>query len=137
LLKNHGFSQTQILNIVKSRAKLLICNPEDALFPKLDFFNSIGLSCSDIAKHPLLLVRGLKNHIIPTFSFLKGLVKSDEKTVVAINRYPFVRTLYCERDMASRANLWRENGVLESNIVKLVYYCPRVFSMNLIKSKTL
>ncbi|KAG6736473.1 hypothetical protein POTOM_060752 [Populus tomentosa] len=70
------------------------------LFPKLDFFNSIGLSSSDIAKHPLLLLRGLKNHIIRTFSFLKGLVKSDEKTVVAINRYLFVRTLYCERDMA-------------------------------------
>lgn len=107
------------------------------LFPKLDFFNSIGLSSSDIAKHPLFLLRGLKNHIIPTFSFLKGLVKSDEKTVVAINRYPFVRALYSERDMASKANLWRENGELESNIVKLVYFWPRVFSLNLIKSKTL
>ncbi|KAJ6984207.1 hypothetical protein NC653_022453 [Populus alba x Populus x berolinensis] len=73
------------------------------LFPKLDFFNSIGLSSSDIAKHPLLLLRGLKSHIIRTFSFLKGLVKSDEKTVVAINRYLFVRTLYCERDMAKEA----------------------------------
>ncbi|KAL9371837.1 hypothetical protein Peur_036977 [Populus x canadensis] len=39
--------------------------------------------------------------------------------------------------MASKANLWLENGELESNIVKLVYYWPRVFSMNFDKVKNL
>ncbi|CAK7332061.1 unnamed protein product [Dovyalis caffra] len=137
LLKNHGFSQTQILELVQSHPKLLMCNPEEVLLPKLDFFNSIGLSTFDIAKHTLLLDRSLKSQIIPNFSFLKALIKSDEKTVAAINRCPFVLTLDCKRDMASKVNLLRENGVLESSIVTLVYYWPRIFSMNFDKVKSL
>ena len=39
LLRNYGFSRTQISNLIRKRPILLLYNPENILLPKLEFFS--------------------------------------------------------------------------------------------------
>lgn len=50
LLKDHGFDDTYIAQLVKKFPKVLLVNADKTLLPKLEFFSSIGLSGSGIAQ---------------------------------------------------------------------------------------
>ncbi|KAJ7972917.1 Mitochondrial transcription termination factor family protein [Quillaja saponaria] len=80
LLRNYGFSRTQISNVVRKRPLLLLANPKDTLLPKLEFFQSIGVSNADLARtltaDPTLLTRSLEKQIIPSYTFLKSVPES-------------------------------------------------------------
>lgn len=47
--KNHGFSQFQILNIIRKHPAVLLSDPQNTLLPKLEFFQSKGFTASDTA----------------------------------------------------------------------------------------
>ncbi|CAN6697229.1 unnamed protein product [Malus baccata var. baccata] len=88
LLRNHGFSETQISSIVRNHSQVLNSNPEKTLLPKLEFFASLGLSEGDLAKtlayEPNLLSTSLEKRIAPTYDFLRSLLS--QKTVVSVLR---------------------------------------------------
>nr|POE97582.1 hypothetical protein CFP56_44692 [Quercus suber] len=90
-LKNHGFSQTQISNLVRRRPGLLKCNPEKTLLPKMEFFSSKGIPSPELAKMftgvPDLFRRSLEKQIIPSFDLFKSLLQSEDKTLQALQRH--------------------------------------------------
>lgn len=43
-LRNHGFSDDHISQLVRRRTKLLSANAEKTVVPKLEFLSSVGLS---------------------------------------------------------------------------------------------
>ena len=135
--KNHGFSQTQITNLVRRLPSVLISDPDKTLLPKIDFFSSKGIPSPDLAnlfsRNPALLKTSLEKQIIPSFDFLKNLLQSEAKTIQAMKRFTgMLNLLKCnvETLVAPNINTLRENGVPESNIVTLLQYQTRAFLVN-------
>ncbi|KAG6645091.1 hypothetical protein CIPAW_08G099300 [Carya illinoinensis] len=94
LLKENGFTNSQISQIVRIQPSLLSCDPKKVLLPKIEFFRSIGFSCSDVPRiltsNPSLLGRSLEKCLIPCLDFLKSVLLEDEKVVLTVKRAPRV-----------------------------------------------
>uniref|UniRef100_A0A7N2LW65 Uncharacterized protein n=1 Tax=Quercus lobata TaxID=97700 RepID=A0A7N2LW65_QUELO len=88
--KNHGFSQSQIANVIRDHPGVLVSNPHKTLLPKFEFFHSKGFTTSDIAtvlsRNSPILKRSLKNHIIPSYVFLENFLGTDGNTITAVRR---------------------------------------------------
>lgn len=129
VLKDHGFSQTQISNLVRRCPSVLLMDTKKNLLPKLQFFQAKGLSDSDMTKilsgFPYILRRSLTKKIIPSYDFFKNLLESDEKVLIALKRFMGILQLDIESDFAPNFEILREHGVPESNIVTLIGNQPR------------
>ncbi|KAJ7960632.1 Transcription termination factor like [Quillaja saponaria] len=123
LLKNYGFSATQLSTIVGRRPSVLLANYKVTLLPKIEFFKSIGVPSSDLPRfltsNSNLLHRSLENNLIPCYQSLKSVLIDDEKVASAMKR-----VFYFNKDgidyMVANVKLLREFGVPQSNISLLV-----------------
>ena len=127
---SHGFSESQISEIVRSKPQILVSDPQKSLFPKLQFFYSKGASKPEVAKIvascPTILTRSLKNQIIPYFNLLKEIFPSDEMAMRSIKCFP--RALVDKpRCTESNINALQEIGVPKSNIAMLLTFQPKTF----------
>ncbi|XP_030973678.1 uncharacterized protein LOC115993845 [Quercus lobata] len=133
-LKNHGFSQTQISNLIRRCPGLLKSNPEKTLLPKMEFFSSKGIPSPDLAKmfsgFPDLFRRSLEKQIIPSFDLFKSLLQSEDKTLQALQRCPGMFTYSLETYVVPNINTLRESGVPESFIISILQKQPRAFRVN-------
>ncbi|XP_059654515.1 uncharacterized protein LOC132301264 [Cornus florida] len=90
LFENHGFSKTQISNVIRKRPNFLLLDTKKIFLPKFEFFYSNGIS-PELAKmqsaDPTILTYSLKNQIIPSFNLLKNFIPSDDKFIAAFKRY--------------------------------------------------
>ncbi|XP_038684665.1 uncharacterized protein LOC119984645 [Tripterygium wilfordii] len=127
-LNNHGFSKTQISEVVKKYPILLASDPEKTLLPKFEFCDSKGVSRPLLVKiicfDPSILHRSLESQWVPSFEILNDVLKSDEKTIFAITRYLAHGP---KTYLRPNVNILKENGVPESNIAKILYHHPRIF----------
>ncbi|PPS13160.1 hypothetical protein GOBAR_AA07481 [Gossypium barbadense] len=118
----HGFSKTQIEKIIKVRPGLLYSNAEKTLLPKLQFFQSRGVSSPELIKilfyNPKVLTRSLEKKIIPCFNQL------------TIKRYPFLTSCPLDVYMLPNISFLRDNGMPESNIISMFICHPRSFVVN-------
>ncbi|CAK7348255.1 unnamed protein product [Dovyalis caffra] len=128
LLRNRGFSKTQISSLVKKRPFLLLAHPTNTLLPKLDFFLSLGMSSSHLARtlssDPTLLTRSLENQIIPSYDFLKTILLSDEKIVSALKRTTWIFLEDHSKNLIPNLELLRKVGVPHSCISLLLTHFP-------------
>ncbi|XP_021290500.1 transcription termination factor MTERF15, mitochondrial-like [Herrania umbratica] len=132
-LEKHGFSRTQIQQMIRLRPNLLSSNVEKTLLPKLEFFRSRGVSSPDLIKfllnNPTILTRSLANQVVPCFNHLSSLLQSDDKAVKAIKRYPRLVTCNFDAHMLPNINILLDNGVPESHIRTMFFHHPRYFVM--------
>ncbi|MFQ6666307.1 hypothetical protein Gotur_032706, partial [Gossypium turneri] len=138
-LENHGFSQTQIANLIKRQPRFLLSDTEKTLLPKLEFLYSMGFSRPELAKllssHPHLLKYSLKKQIIPSFNLLRDLFQSDDKTIKAIKRFAGILVNYSKSYLYPNMNVLRGIGVPESNILMLLNRHPRTFLYSPVRLK--
>lgn len=131
LLRERGFSRTQISNVVTRYPRLLLTSPDTILLPKINFLRSRGFSDADLARvisaSPRLLARSLENHLRPTLDYIGDLVQSGENAVAAIKRCP--RTLYEDPGtlLIPKITTLRNTGVPPANIGHLVLYHGPIF----------
>ncbi|KAK7850628.1 transcription termination factor MTERF15, mitochondrial [Quercus suber] len=137
--KHHGFSQTQISNVIREHPGVLVSDPHKTLLPKLEFFHSKGFTTSDIAtvlsRNSRILKRSLKNQIIPSFVFLKNLLGTDGNTIAAVRCFPGILVVKLDTHVVPNINLLRENGVPESNICASIKKYPRFITTGAIRFK--
>ena len=131
LLKEHGFTNTQIAKLVRTHPMLLLSDPGKTLLPKIEFFLSkVGVSSSDLtrilASSPLLLVRSLENHLIPCYNFLRSVLVVDEKVITTLKRSQLSFLFDVTNNMVPNIALLREFGVNESAISFLVTNFPAI-----------
>ncbi|GER24752.1 peroxisomal biogenesis factor [Striga asiatica] len=124
LLRQYGFTHAHIPKLVTRWPKVLFSCPEQNLTPKLEFFRSLGIPLPVLADklsgQPSVLTRSLKHSIIPSYNFLKGLLKSDERVARVFSRatYTFGR---CSLDgLSSNVSMLKERGIPLSSIVHMV-----------------
>ncbi|KAL5541820.1 hypothetical protein UlMin_009530 [Ulmus minor] len=127
----HGFTRTQILNLIRRFPGVLSCNKEKSILPKLEFFRSKGLSDTEMAKilsvFPSILKRSLAKHSIPSYEFFMCLFQSDEKVIHAFKRDPKSLLANIAKNVVPNVDLLKELGVPKSNIATLFLYQPRTF----------
>ncbi|XP_065616855.1 uncharacterized protein LOC136062102 [Quercus suber] len=131
LLKEHGFTNTQIAKLVRTHPMLLLSDPGKTLLPKIEFFLSkVGVSSSDLTRiltsSPLLLDRSLENHLIPCYNFLKSVLLVDEKVIKTLKRSQLSFLFDVTNNMVPNIALLREFGVPESAISFLVTNFPAI-----------
>jgi mTERF domain-containing protein len=118
--RNHGFSDTQLRDIIAKSPDLLSCNPSKRVLPKFQFFLSKGASNSYIvdivSKNPRILSASLKNCIVPTYELVYRFLQSDNETIGCVVRN---RNLLCDNRVPNNVTMLVENGVSYSNIARL------------------
>ncbi|GMI64102.1 hypothetical protein like AT5G07900 [Hibiscus trionum] len=129
----HGFSKTQIRQIIKTRPNLLCSDVEKTLLPKIRFFQSKGIPDPEISKlffyNARLFARSMEKHVIPCFDQLSGLLRSEFKATVAIRRNPYLMVCKLDAYMLPNIKTLIDNGVPESNIASMFNYHPASFIM--------
>ncbi|XP_059652926.1 uncharacterized protein LOC132300020 [Cornus florida] len=132
--RNHGFTETQISVIIRKLPRLLLSDPEKTLLPKIEFFQSKGVLTEDIAKilsaTPSILRRSLENHVIPSYNFLKELLKSEAKTNAAIKQQTRLLLFDLHISVAPNIEALREVGMPESIIVSFFTNQSSAFTAN-------
>ncbi|CAN6561950.1 unnamed protein product [Malus baccata var. baccata] len=130
LLRNHGFSETQISSIVRNHCPVLNSNPEKTLLPKLKFFASLGVSKGDLAKAlaygPKLLSTSLEKRIAPTYDFLRSLL-SQKNVISVLRRDSWIFAESHSKKVAPNIEVLKKTGIPQSCISHLLAYHPEVF----------
>ncbi|XP_059438576.1 transcription termination factor MTERF15, mitochondrial-like isoform X1 [Corylus avellana] len=128
LLKENGFTNTQISKIVRVRPLFLLSDPEKTLLPKIEFFRSVGVSSSDLSEilssNPLLLARSLQKQLIPSYDFLKTVLLVDEKVLATLKRAPRSFLYNVTNNMTPNIAHLRQLGLPQSTISFLVSNYP-------------
>jgi mTERF domain-containing protein len=128
LLKENGFTNTQISKIVRVRPLFLLSDPEKTFLPKIEFLRSIGVSGSDlpvfVSSSPSLLTRSLKKQLLPCYDFLKSVLLVEEKVVTTLKHSPRAFLYNVTNNMAPNIALLRQLGVPQSSISFLVCHHP-------------
>ncbi|KAL6129440.1 hypothetical protein ACLB2K_072790 [Fragaria x ananassa] len=132
ILRNHGFSETQVAQVVRSYPRILVSNFEKTVLPKLHYFTSVGVSADDLAKavasNPMLLGQSLENHIIPTHKLLRSMLphksvgavlKSDSRIFMANHGTSVLPNI----------SLLRQVGMPQSGISFLLVNLSRLVSL--------
>ncbi|KAK7320432.1 hypothetical protein VNO77_29897 [Canavalia gladiata] len=129
LLKNYGFSESQISECVQQQPWLLLSDAEKTLLPKLKFLHSIGLPIpqfpSIIAHNRILLKRSLNNFLIPRYNVLKSVLHSEEQVVRALKRgaFSFLQG-NVTHNLLPNVDVLRHSGVPHPCISYLVSFHP-------------
>uniref|UniRef100_A0A1J3J1K9 Transcription termination factor 3, mitochondrial n=1 Tax=Noccaea caerulescens TaxID=107243 RepID=A0A1J3J1K9_NOCCA len=82
LFRSHGFTDSQISDIIKDYPLLLIADAEKSLAPKLQFLQSIGASTSELTEIvstvPKILGKKGGNTISVYYDFVKEIIEADK-----------------------------------------------------------
>ncbi|KAK1278871.1 hypothetical protein QJS04_geneDACA003484 [Acorus gramineus] len=130
-LKKHGFTATQIANMISSRPGLLYFNPDRTLKPKMDFLRDVGFSIPDLifllSKNPCILTSSLGNQIVPAYGFLKSILGTDEVIISTAKRAPWLLHTDLHKRMGSKIEFLQDHGVPDSIISAVIKHQPRCF----------
>lgn len=138
-LKSHGFSQTDISRIIRTRPGLLSYNVEKILLPKVEYLYSRGFSTRDLRNIFLLnnlFLRSLEKHIIPSFDYLTGMFKSAQIANDVVRRNPSIIVFDVQTCLTPFVDILRDIGVPEQKVLLLLrlWRCPNRISLNGLKN---
>ncbi|XP_062008696.1 transcription termination factor MTERF2, chloroplastic-like [Rosa rugosa] len=118
LLKHYGLNGTHVSEIAKKRPTLFLFKAEKTLLPKLEFFSSIGISGTALARllcmNPRILTVSLERSLRPCYDLTKTLRIPDEKLAYFFSdfrRITFTRLCFVARNV----QVLRAHGVPESS----------------------
>lgn len=121
--ESHGLTGPQISDLVRGYPRVLLCDADKTISPKLEFLRSKGLSDPELAsilsKYPRFLMSGLATKIVPSFEFFRDVFGSDWKAGLAVKRSPDILTYSLEKNVSPNIECLQKNGVTVSNIFTL------------------
>lgn len=134
-LRNLGFSHTQVRYTVIFHPKVLFSDIDNTLKPKLQFFQDLGLSGSDLGKffsnNSSLLARTLDKWIVPRIKFLKKILVNDhnnQELIRALVRSKWIFTAP-EARLNSNLSYLVDCGIVGSQLSMLLMKQPWIFVM--------
>jgi len=133
LLRNHGFSESQLCSLVKKFPSVLLSNSDKILLPKLKFFRSIGFSATDLPKFlvmkPTFLKSSLEKTIIPCYGVIRSLVRNDNEAVSTLKHGLWHCSSNVVNNSLPNIEALRQLGLPQSSISLLVANFPSVTFM--------
>ncbi|OVA06622.1 Mitochodrial transcription termination factor-related [Macleaya cordata] len=132
LLKQNGFSDTHIKNLIWKLPKFL-SSKNETLKPKLDFLQELGFSGSAlvdfIIKNPKIVERGINSCLVPKVNFLRSFLHSNENIVKALKRSNWIVYNF-SKTVDYNIEILHECGVLDKQISQFLLKSPRFFTQN-------
>uniref|UniRef100_A0ACD5THE2 Uncharacterized protein n=1 Tax=Avena sativa TaxID=4498 RepID=A0ACD5THE2_AVESA len=120
LLRDYGFTDTDIVRTVRSAPVILVTDPERILRPKLDFFTSLGFEPCKLATSPCILTRSLDKHLVPSIQFIREIIGNDDDLRIGVSRVPRALMVDLEKNMRPSVEALRRCGFTEAAISKLL-----------------
>ncbi|XP_058110270.1 uncharacterized protein LOC131253327 [Magnolia sinica] len=128
--RNHGFTKTQVTNLIAKCPRLLLADPNKTLMPKFQYFHGLGIPSATLAKilswDYSIWNRSLQNQIIPSINFIKACVRTNERVICCIQHSTHILRYDLQKVMEPNITMLRDQGVPESRIVRLITIQPRV-----------
>ncbi|XP_038710784.1 uncharacterized protein LOC120005296 [Tripterygium wilfordii] len=126
-LKSQGLDDTQLFKLIKKQPRILHCEVDSNLKPKLEFLAKKGFTGAPL----LYLVAGLRDkslnsQIEPHFEYLRSLLGTNADVVAAVMRYERLLTYNVKVTLQSNIDLFINEGVPISSIRKSTILKPRV-----------
>ncbi|GAB2222239.1 hypothetical protein Droror1_Dr00013445 [Drosera rotundifolia] len=126
-LRTHGFGDADISRIVSFDPGVLFC-AKKTLLRKFGFFYSIGFTKEDLPKfiscQHRFWVWGLDSRILPLYSILKEVLRSENEIVYVMKRLSFLVRIPLLTYISVNISLLKENGVPSSKIGYLLRNSP-------------
>ncbi|KAL8208514.1 hypothetical protein R6Q57_007926 [Mikania cordata] len=127
-----GFSKSQVSKVICRHPRILLSDPEKTLLPNFQILNSIGLSSTDLVTivtvwPKKLLHTKFQETALPCVAFLKTFLKSDDKVINAIKRFPLALTYDLQVYAAENIQMLLEVGVPDLTIKAVLAQQPRTF----------
>ncbi|KAK3185126.1 hypothetical protein Dsin_032412 [Dipteronia sinensis] len=137
-LRSIGFSETDIRSSVRLDLRLLFCNVDKNLKPKMDFFQEMGLVGSDLGKfisnHSTVLTSSLEKTLIPCTQILRKILVNDKKNsqdlIRLICRCSWLIQSNPERRLLSNIAFLESCGIVGSQLSALLKIRPRLFILD-------
>nr|DAD39869.1 TPA_asm: hypothetical protein HUJ06_014192 [Nelumbo nucifera] len=135
LFEKHGFTKTQIAELISKRPSLLLADPVKTLEPKIRSLSQVGLSGPDVARilsssAVYIFSRSLEKQILPMLDFLKTLLRTEKNIAVVINRFTWIFQYNVLEALKPKISILRDYGVPESNISKMFMLLPRIITLS-------
>ncbi|XP_022635447.1 transcription termination factor MTERF5, chloroplastic-like [Vigna radiata var. radiata] len=127
--KQIGFSQSQILSLIRQRPQILFTDVDKILRSKIEFFQMSGFQgpelCSFISKHPSILTHSLKKTLVPSVEAIRKILCDQKDFIFVLHRCGWILPKY-KRFMDNAVFLER-CGILGTHLALLLKLQPRLF----------
>ncbi|XP_043718574.1 transcription termination factor MTERF5, chloroplastic-like [Telopea speciosissima] len=135
-LRQLGFSEVHVRDAVRVSPQILFADIEKTLKPKLQLFQEIGLTGSDlgrfISKNASLLSVSLDRRLIPCMEILKKILSLNgdhRRLILVLQRCKWVLTKVPEARLLPNISLFESHGVVGSQLSTLFSRQPTLFLM--------
>ncbi|OVA01322.1 RNA recognition motif domain [Macleaya cordata] len=130
LLQQFGFSETQIRDTVRVTPQILFSDVEKTLKPKLNLFQDLGFTGSDLgrflSKNTTLLTFSLDRRLIPCINILKKFL-SDNDLIRVLQKCKWLITKAPESRLLPNISLFQSCGIIGSQLSILLKRQPKLF----------
>ncbi|KAL5703825.1 hypothetical protein ACHQM5_022329 [Ranunculus cassubicifolius] len=138
LLQKYGFSEAQIRHTIQIQPQILFSDANKTLEPKLRFFESLGITGSElglyISMSTNVLVQSLDRKMIPTIEILKRILSNDQKALICVlKRCKWILCKYPR--LAANVSLLESYGIVRYQLSTLLKNQPFLFVMKESKIK--
>lgn len=132
--QNLGLDKSQIKTIVSRDSKLLLCDVDKSLKPKVRIFQELGLSGSDLNKlivtNEWVLSGGVNSALRYPIERLRKLLGSDENVAKAIKKFPPLLVFSKLNNVELNVELLKMTGFSNESVVKFILLFPRRITYN-------
>ncbi|XXG39009.1 hypothetical protein AAC387_Pa01g0081 [Persea americana] len=127
-LKQSGFNDTHIRDLISRQPRLLTVKVENTLKPKFLFFQELGLYGTPFAeiasRYPYFLRCSIENQLQPTISYLRSFFHTDDNTVKAIKKWAKIITFGLQKQIMPCIEVLRKCGIPDHQISSLILRYP-------------
>lgn len=140
IFESCGFTRAQISSLFTASPLLLSLNKEKTR-PMLQFLRNNGFSSSDLcfilALDPGVMTRDMERQIIPSYEYLKSVLKNNESVVTAVKRSTWLFKQDIGKNLTPNIKLLQNYGVPDHRILGLLKNQPRSMLQNVDRFKRL
>ncbi|GAB2289522.1 hypothetical protein Dimus_023832 [Dionaea muscipula] len=135
-LKGIGLDDSQVEKIVDSYPRLLRCNVEKTLIPKIRVLEDFGICGSElifvIASNPSLLLKVSSKKLLAKLDFLKSILGSFEnvRNAKIIKKSDWLLSANLTKALQPNFELLKSYGISDERLLKFLANSPRYLSLN-------
>ncbi|XP_077219605.1 uncharacterized protein LOC143853753 [Tasmannia lanceolata] len=134
-LKQSGFDNTHIKNLISRRPRFLSSNIDETLKPKFEFLQNLGLSGPSLAdliiKNNKILLKDIDTHLKPSIDYLQTFLQTNENIISALKKNSSILSLDLQKIIIPNVEFLRQCGVSDRQISDLLLKEPRFFAQKL------
>lgn len=127
--KQIGFSEAQVLFMVRKKPQILFTDVDKILRPKIEFFQVLGLEgaklCNFISKNSPILTYSLKKTLVPSVKFIRKIVCGENDFIYVLHRCGWILPKY--KRLLDNVVFLERSGIVGSHLAMLLKLHPRLF----------